>query len=200
MKSDSLRKKIRNERRCLSVLEQQQHAETIIQRIIQSSVYKNASHIALYFPSDGEIDLSGLIRLLHNSDKHCYLPVILSPQQAIIGFAPFEENSVLQKNIFGISEPVFLKEQLKSVKQLDLILAPLVGFDEQGNRIGMGGGYYDRALQHLNEVDFETRHTIKPAVYGVAHELQNVEQLQSQSWDVRLNAIVTEKRMTTFLT
>ncbi|MCP3852618.1 MAG: 5-formyltetrahydrofolate cyclo-ligase [Gammaproteobacteria bacterium] len=198
MTTDSLRKKLRDERRSLSVVEQQRYAENIIQRVLHSSAYKDSRHIALYLPSDGEVDLSGLIKQLHNDGKHCYLPVILSKENASIAFAPFDEETVFQKNCFGISEPVFLKEQLKSAKQLDLILTPLVGFDEQGNRIGMGGGYYDRALQHLNEASSKTRYTIKPMVYGIAYERQKIEQLQPQSWDVKLNAIVTEERLTLF--
>ena len=83
---------------------------------------------------------------------------------------------------------------------MDLVLAPLVAFDEQGNRMGMGGGFYDRALQHLKSTNTGSlkRRPLKPKVIGIAHELQKVANLHSQSWDITLNAIVTEKRLSYF--
>lgn len=191
-------------------MQQHQHAKIIFQRVIHSSIYKHSRHIALYLSADGEVDLSALINKLHNDSKKCYLPVILSRQHAIMAFAPYEKHTHLKKNCFGILEPVFQKKQLKTAKQLDLVLAPLVGFDDQGNRIGMGGGFYDRALQHLRT---NHRNTItaldsiphpqksaykKPKLIGIAHELQNVSQIQAEHWDITLNAIVTEKRLSYF--
>ncbi len=183
-------------------MDQLQHAKIIIRRITHSDIYKRSKHIALYLPADGEVDLSELLRQIQFHQKKCYLPVIISQQNGIIAFAPYEAHTLLKKNCFGIPEPVFLKKQLKSAKQIDLVLTPLVGFDEQGNRIGMGGGYYDRALQHLSTKTSDSLtakpRPLKPKVLGIAHELQKVTQLQSQSWDIRLNAIVTEQRLTAF--
>lgn len=181
---------------------QHQHAKIIIRRIVHSSIYKRSKHIALYLPAGGEVDLSALLKHFQFHSKKCYLPVIISQKNGIIAFAPYEEHTHLKKNCFGILEPVFLKKQLKSAKQLDLVLTPLVGFDEQGNRMGMGGGYYDRALQHLRTHHSDSltarQRPLKPKVLGIAHELQKVERLQSQSWDIRLDAIVTEQRLTSF--
>ncbi len=112
-----------------------------------------------------------------------------------MAFAPYETHTRMKKNCFGILEPVFQKKQLKTAKQLDLILAPLVGFDEQGNRIGMGGGFYDRALAHLISGEYRP---LKPKFIGVAHELQKVTELSSEDWDVTLDAIVTETRFNYF--
>ena len=181
-------------------MKQHQHAKIISQRIIHSKMYKHSRHIALYLPADGEIDLSLLINKLHGHSKKCYLPVILSRQHAIMAFAPYEKHTRLRKNCFGILEPVFQKKQLKTAKQMDLVLAPLVAFDEQGNRMGMGGGFYDRALQHLKSTNTGSlkRRPLKPKVIGIAHELQKVANLHSQSWDITLNAIVTEKRLSYF--
>ena len=176
-------------------MKQHQHAEIISQRIIHSRLYRHSRHIALYLSADGEVDLSPLINKLHTYSKKCYLPVILSRQHAIMAFAPYEKHTRMRKNCFGILEPVFQKKQLKTARQMDLVLAPLVGFDDHGNRMGMGGGFYDRALQHLKSN--KTRR-LKPKFIGIAHELQKVTQLQSQIWDISLNAIVTEKRLSYF--
>jgi len=191
-------------------MKQHQHAKIIAQRIIHSRLYKHSRHIALYLSTDGEVDLAFLINKLHSYSKKCYLPVILSRQHAIMVFAPYDKHTRLKKNCFGIFEPVYQKKQLRTARQMDLVLAPLVGFDEQGNRIGMGGGFYDRALQHLKPTNahslkqqtvgsrFIKPRFLKPKVIGIAHELQKVAKLQSQSWDITLDAIATEKRLSFF--
>lgn len=79
--------------------------------------------------------------------------------------------------------------------QLDLILAPLVGFDEFGNRMGMGGGYYDRALQHLQKRQFNCCRT---KYVGVAYELQKVQPMTPHHWDIPMHAVITEKQFTYF--
>ena len=105
-------------------------------------------------------------------------------------FAPYEKHTRLKKNCFGILEPVFQKKQLKTALQMDLVMAPLVGFDEQGNRMGMGGGFYDRTLARLNNSAMK-----RPLLIGLAHHCQEVEQLQAQSWDIPLDIIATDKEL-----
>ena len=190
--SHALRRSLRIERRNLSKIKQYQHAQRISQRIGHSGSYKYARHIALYLAADGEVDLSFLISKIHQQGKKCYLPVIISRKKGLIAFAPYETHSRLKKNCFGILEPLYQKKQIKTARQMDIILAPLVAFDNQGNRMGMGGGYYDRALKHLKTA------AIKPKFIGIAHELQRVAELQVHSWDIALNAIVTERRFDFF--
>lgn len=110
-------------------------------------------------------------------------------------FAPYRKHSRLQRNCFGILEPVYQKKQLRTAMQLDLILAPLVGFDEFGNRMGMGGGYYDRALQQLQKRQFNGCRT---KYVGVAYELQKVQPMTPHHWDIPMHAVITEKQFTYF--
>lgn len=91
----------------------------------------------------------------------------------------------LRANQFGILEPSGKRESLPC-GELDLILAPLVGFDHLGNRLGMGGGFYDRAL--LNSQP----RLLRPQLVGVAHGCQQVTQVPAQRWDKQLNWILTE--------
>jgi len=196
----SLRINIRQARRHLSRIQQHQHSRIISRRIIHSRFYRYSRHIALYLSADGEVDLSPLINKIHGHYKKCYLPVILSRENGIMAFAPYNKNTRLRKNSFGILEPIYQKKHLKSAWQLDLVLAPLVAFDPQGHRMGMGGGYYDRALSHLRRQGLNSRHTRKhhPLFVGIAHELQQVDTLQAQPWDIPLHAIVTEKGLRYF--
>jgi len=73
-------------------------------------------------------------------------------------------------------------------QQLDLVLAPLVVFDENCNRIGMGGGFYDRSFAFRKDSQ-----VTKPVLIGVAHDFQKVQQIVPEDWDVRLDMIVTNK-------
>jgi 5-formyltetrahydrofolate cyclo-ligase len=68
---------------------------------------------------------------------------------------------------------------------------PLVAFDEQGNRLGMGGGFYDRTLAYLKY----RQHRRKPVLAGLAHEIQKIGQLTTQSWDIPLDCIITENKL-----
>ena len=76
-------------------------------------------------------------------------------------------------------------------RELDLILAPLVGFDTHGNRLGMGGGYYDRTFAYLKH----RLHWQKPRLIGLAYELQRVADLANHAWDVPLQSVVTEQHI-----
>lgn len=191
-----LRQTLRQRRRHLSPIEQHRHAKQIVQRIIHSKYYKLARDIAIYLPNDGEVDLTLLMLRLQQDYKKCYLPVILSTAHGQMAFAPYHRHTRLRKNTFNILEPIYQSKQLRKSQNLDLVLAPLVGFDEQGNRLGMGGGFYDRALQHLKKQHHS--HYTKPRFVGVAHELQKVATLDSNYWDIPLHAIVTEKQLKHF--
>ncbi|WP_214660613.1 5-formyltetrahydrofolate cyclo-ligase [sulfur-oxidizing endosymbiont of Gigantopelta aegis] len=190
----ALRNTLREKRRQLTASDQEQHSTSICQTIIDSTEYQDAQHIALYLSADGEVDLEPLLRHIALDGKYAYLPVILDKTQGMMAFAAYGEQTVLKKNNFGILEPEYQDSQLKSAQQLDLVLAPLVAFDDLGNRLGMGGGFYDRALQHMQANSAE-----KPIFMGIAHALQKVTQLESQAWDIKLNGIVTEKAYSKFL-
>ncbi len=192
-----LRQQLRLKRRELPSTTQTHHAQCVTHYILNAPFYKQAKSIALYLSADGEIELSLLINQIHEQGKQCYLPVILSKKKGLMGFAPYTEQTALIKNCFGIFEPIYQEKELRTADQIEVILAPLVAFDEQRHRMGMGGGYYDRALQHLAINTTQSRH-LKPLFVGIAHELQCVKTLPVQTWDIALNAIITEQRLTLF--
>jgi 5-formyltetrahydrofolate cyclo-ligase len=103
-------------------------------------------------------------------------------------FAPMPADERMLKNRFGIAEP--RHGACAHTRILDIVLVPLVGFDDAGNRLGMGGGYYDRRFSYLR-----TRSSfLRPRLIGVAYELQHVDELPKDEWDVSLWAIVTDKK------
>jgi len=188
-----LRKNIRQQRRALTARQQHLHAQKLAENICRHPAFRNAKRIAFYLPEDGEIDTTYLIERAWRYKKKIYLPV-LPPLGHSLFFAPFTDNSKLLPNRFGIAEPVCHPRMWLRARQLNLILLPLVAFDIQGNRLGMGGGFYDRSLAF-------TRHRKQwhsPQLIGLAHDLQKVEQLSCESWDVPLNMIATEKTIYQF--
>ena len=183
----SIRRLKRNQRRELSAQVQQQHSQALCQHLIKQKYYRNSKHLACYLANDGEISPDALIEHAWFAGKAVYLP-ILSPLKNSLYFAPYKEGGELRLNRFNIPEPVCHPSDWRRASQLDLLLLPLVAFDEQGNRIGMGGGFYDRTLAYLQH----RRYWRKPVLAGLAHEIQKVEQLETQSWDIPLNYVVTE--------
>jgi 5-formyltetrahydrofolate cyclo-ligase len=117
--------------------------------------------------------------------RQVFLPVIAG---STLRFAPFHPGSDLRPNRFGIPEPVGPQGNWRSARQLDVIVAPLVAFDVDGRRLGMGGGFYDRTLALLARRSRAHR----PRFIGIAFEMQKVTKLPSDVWDVPLDAIVTE--------
>lgn len=179
----------RRQRQSLSPQIQQQHSRSLCQNIAKEKSYKNSQHIAVYLANDGEIDPALLIEHALFLRKTIYLPV-LSPLKNSLYFAPYTAGDHLKLNRFSIPEPVCHPSDWKTASQLDLLLLPLVAFDDQGNRMGMGGGFYDRTLAYLRH----RQHWRKPVLMGLAHEIQKVDRLDAQSWDIPLSVIVTEKQ------
>ncbi len=144
--------------------------------------------IAFYLPNDGEPDLWPLIELAWRRGKDCYVPVLDKIVTRRLLFAPLRPGQPMRPNRFDIPEPVAQdRERLRSGR-LDLILMPLVGFDADGHRLGMGGGFYDRTLAYLRT----RRHRPRPHLMGIAFECQRVDALPARPWDVPLQSVATE--------
>lgn len=191
---NSLRKTLRERRRALSA-QQQRHAAQALERVIaRHRLFLHSRHIALYLPNDGEIDLEPLAQRAMAMGKRCYLPVLSPLYHNRLWFAPYHPGSRFSLNRFGIPEPECNYAQMRPVWTLDLILTPLVAFDGNGNRLGMGGGFYDRTLAYLKR----RRCWHKPRLLGTAHAFQQVAQLPCESWDIPLQGVATERELLEF--
>lgn len=152
-------------------------------------MFRNSRRIASYVPTDGEIDTDPIVERALQLGKRCYLPVLSRINHDRLWFAPRTTNTDYVLNRYGILEPLVASRLLVRAQDLDLILLPLVGFDEHGNRLGMGGGFYDRSLEFLTR-----RHRWrKPRLIGLAFDSQKVDTLPQESWDVPLDAVVTDR-------
>ena len=107
-------------------------------------------------------------------------------------FGRVGRNTRMAPNRFGIPEPIDAKPL--RARQLDLLLMPLVGFDLEGNRLGMGGGFYDATLAFMRH----RRVWRKPRLVGIAYECQRVDTLPHEPWDMPLDAVLTERQLYRF--
>ncbi|MGL4317869.1 MAG: 5-formyltetrahydrofolate cyclo-ligase [Pseudomonas sp.] len=185
-----LRRQLRQARRQLSPLQQKQAARDLYRQLAQHPLFRRARHIALYLPSDGEIDPRPLLRTAQRRGKSTYLPVLSAWPRTHMVFQRVQAHEQLARNRFRIEEPRANPTRQRRAWALDLILLPLVGFDETGGRLGMGGGFYDRSLAYRQL----RKNWHKPTLLGLAHECQKVDRLALASWDVRLQAVVTDRR------
>lgn len=186
-----LRTVLRKQRRKLSVSQQAQSAQLLFRQLAQHPLFLRAQHIAVYSASDGEIDPQLLMREAWRRGKYLYLPVLARwPKTAMVFQRVRPVNQQWEKNRFGILQPRWCVADQRAAWALDAVFLPLVGFDRNGERLGMGGGFYDRCFAKLYQRD----HIITPQRIGLAHEFQRVERLPVAPWDVPLHAVVTDQQ------
>lgn len=186
-----LRTEIRHRRQQLSVQAQQDAAAGLVRQLLNTAEVVAAQHIALYLSNDSEIDTAVLIRALWQAGKSVYLPILHPFCPGYLIFQHYQPTTPLLPNRFAIPEPALNCAELCPVQQLDLIFTPLVAFDSDGQRLGMGGGFYDRTLAQL-----PAQHHSR--VIGLAHDCQQVPQLPVEPWDQPLDAVATGSRLLRF--
>lgn len=169
-------------RRQISPIERAAAAKAASDLFSASPLFQKSQHIACYYPLNDEFDCLPIIQAIWKNHKKCYLPVL---DGNLLSFKQYQENSLLARNRYNIPEPA--QEENIALEKLDLVIVPLVGFDAQGHRLGMGAGYYDRTF-HATVCHF----------VGLAYESQQVPELPFDSWDVSLRAVLTEKRFISF--
>jgi 5-formyltetrahydrofolate cyclo-ligase len=173
------------QRRALTADQVQQAARRVAAGVWRLPVMARSRRLALYLPVSGELDCTPVIRTAWRRGREVYLPVVTGTE---LRFAPFASDSRLLDNRFGIPEPACSDRVWRSAREMDVIFAPLVGFDAEGNRLGMGGGYYDRTLAFLAlRASFRRPHFI-----GLAYAFQQIGSVPQKKHDVQLEAVVTD--------
>lgn len=197
-KHSHIRKNIRQQRRSFSPAEQQRASSKLLSLILKQDDFRKASNIAFYQAFDGEINPAAAIKAALEQGKHCFLPVINHDNESM-SFVEYTVSSSLEKNHFGILEPRLSPNKALSPERMDVIFMPLVAFDINGTRLGMGKGYYDKNLAFMleNGAKMSVSSIKKPKLIGLAHECQRVEQLERAEWDVPMDKIITDQAIYT---
>ena len=191
MNKSTLRRQLKAARNTLKPLARRQAARASLRLALRHGLLLRAKRIGVYLPHGGEFDARLLMSQILLMRRECYAPVL--PQRGrMLRFARIKRNTRMTHNRYGIAEP--LDARPLRARQLDLLLMPLVGFDHQGYRLGMGGGFYDATLAFMRH----RRSWRKPRLVGIAYECQRVESLPHDPWDMPLDAVLTERQLYRF--
>jgi 5-formyltetrahydrofolate cyclo-ligase len=194
MNTQKLRKQIRSLRRQYNSQTLMAHSRLMSHQAKACRALHNAKRIAFYLANDGEMDPTPLLELACKAGKTCYLPILRSRPSRSLWFGEYKPGQTLALNRFGIPEPITRHHKIIKPWGLDVVIMPLVAFDLDGNRLGMGGGFYDRSFAYKKS----RSHWKTPKLIGVAHEIQRVSHLPSNPWDIPLNGVITEQAYYSF--
>jgi 5-formyltetrahydrofolate cyclo-ligase len=178
----ALRRTLRDRRRQLPAAARIAAAETLAARLLALPFAPAAGHVAGYWAMDGEIALHVWQLRLPPDVRYC-LPVL--GDDDLLRFAPWRPGEALATNRFGIPEPS--EAETLPAEAMAMIVLPLVGFDSAGQRLGMGGGWYDRSLAFRRD-----RTARPPWLVGAGFAVQRIDALSAEPWDVPLDAVCTE--------
>ena len=185
MQRQIIRTDYRKKRQALSYQEQSIAANDLLKTCLASTTLGQAQTITCYIANDGEIDPIAIIHYCWQQGKCVLLPVLHPFSKGHLLFVEYHPHSPTRKNYYGIDEPIVTSTNLYTLANIELILTPLVAFDAKGNRLGMGGGYYDRTLAPIRRDSLPTK------LIGLAHACQQTDMLLTDSWDIPLDGIAT---------
>ena len=180
-----LRRQLRTSRSALSRQEVRQLSRRITERAYP--MLSEATTVAGYLALGTEVDVAPLLEQCRQNGQKTYAPVV-KPGNTM-SFVLFDQSTPLGANQYGIDEPLVPESEHVNPRQLDVVLVPLVGFDNRCNRLGMGGGYYDRSFAHKRIAG------TKPFLLGVAYDIQYVDDVYADWWDVPLDCVVTPSKV-----
>ena len=177
MIKSSIRKSILKRRLALSGANVTSISSTIQARLIESDYFIRAKSVAVYSPINNEVETDKIIAACFEMNKKIFLPKLCSTD---LNFLALKPDSQFQKNKFGI--PEICNSEAEIAGHIDLMICPGIAFDSKKNRVGYGGGYYDRYLtsasyNHLGMLGFS---------------MQKTESISVDSFDIPMDFILTE--------
>ena len=181
----AMRVELRERRARLSPKEQADVAVAVRTRLARIVGLERAQVVGGYRAIRGEVDLDAALTRLHDGGAMVTVPRVSGDR---LDFLPWSPTSETVAGSFGIDEPI--NGEPLPLTQHDVLLVPLVAFDETGQRLGQGGGFYDRAIAAAG--------ASRPLLIGVAHAFQQVKSVPVEAWDMPLDAVVTEERVHEF--
>lgn len=180
-----LRGILRRQRRSLSVAEHAARSRKAERAIARMHRFAAGSRIAVYLPVDREADTALLIAAARRRRMRIYVPVVVDRRHRVIKFHPLSRR--LRRGAYGIPVPAAPVRPI-GARWLDLVVLPLVGVDGAGHRLGMGGGFYDRAFAFR----WQRGAWRGPRLIGLAFDCQRVDSIAAEHWDLRLDGLATE--------
>lgn len=188
----TLRKQLRQQRRTVSIFQQKQSQQHILNQLRRIKTFQHAEKIGVYLHAFGEIQTDQIIEYCFKQRKKVYLPMICNMNEQLVWVKITQQqyrNKRFSHHPLGMQEPMAGRGW--HVSTLDLLIMPLLACDHQGTRIGMGGGFYDKTLATA---------THKPFRLGIAHDFQLLDiPLHREKWDQPLDALATPSQYLSFI-
>lgn len=179
-----LRQQAKRRRAMISAQERADKSAAICEAVSAMEEWRAHTSIALYYPYGGEADITPLATEGRRRNKTIYLPTVTGPNTMLM--AEWRSGDTLQPGAFGIMEPPQDGARTLFPAAGNLLMVPLVGFDLRCNRLGWGGGYYDRFLAAMGPGNI---------FIGVGFDAQEVHEIVADDTDIALHAVVTESRI-----
>lgn len=185
---DNIRQQMRSRRAELSTSRQSEASQALSRNILRylNETASEAKKIAGYRAVGGELSMQDSFERMQEMSLTTYLPIV---RDTTLLFAPFDNSTEFVSGKFGIATPDYLESDLVGGDTMDLVFVPLTAFDKLGNRLGMGGGFYDRTFAYRMKQGYDLRQ----GFIGVAYEFQECQSVPSENWDVPLQAVVTDQ-------
>jgi 5-formyltetrahydrofolate cyclo-ligase len=183
---NDLRLRLREQRTALPATTRIASATGLAGQLLPLIENQPPGYLAGYWAMDGELPLHVLVPRLPSSYIYC-LPVLHADR--CLRFAPWRAGDPITSNRFGIPEPVVEESSLLSAHQIRIVLLPLLGFDRHGNRLGMGGGWYDRSFAFRKQLQ------APPLLVGIGYAFQEIDTGPIAEWDVPLDFVATEREL-----
>lgn len=180
---EQLREDLRQRRRALPPAERAAKSDAIRERLTELSLLADADTIFLYLAVDNEVDTRPLLDALLETEKRIAVPAVDGDSMIA---ARLQDTDALERGPFDVPQPWDPAEKEVAPDDIDVSIVPGIAFDDAGNRIGRGEGYYDRFLARTDDT-----------AVGLAYAFQLVERIDTDPWDVPVDRIVTEERVIT---
>ena len=173
-------------RRNLTVNQRRDASEKICNRFLRSHEFMSCKTLACYLPMDDEVDPTPIIERAWRAKKRLFVPVC--DTRGNMFFRQLQPDTEIRKSYFGLWEP--LAGLSIDARKIDVVITPLVAFDNDLHRIGMGKGYFDRCFHFLRH----RKNWFRPKLIGVAFDSQKVEEITPNPWDIALYGVITETK------
>ncbi|MDT0593529.1 5-formyltetrahydrofolate cyclo-ligase [Glaciecola petra] len=193
---NSLRQHYINIRNSVSPKQQKEQALRLLECFQRNVMSPKLQKVALYITNKAELDTAPLISFLWQLNIDVYVPVLHPFCKGHLLFIRYAQTTPMTHNKYAIAEPILDVRNVIPLAELDTMLVPLVCFDEHGNRLGMGGGYYDRTLSAINKLSHKNKPQIE--LIGLAYDIQKALSLPNEKWDVPLTKVLTPSRLYRF--
>jgi len=189
MSLSQLRKSLRSARRSITPVEREKKSQLLARNLARYLPFRRCKKLAVYLSLPEEVDTSPVIELAQLLRKAIYLPVIdtkVWQNQSMMFALYLPGETPLRENRFGIREPAVKPGNCIRGIDIEFVCVPVVGFNDRCDRIGMGGGYYDKA--------FDSRRFQQSKLVGLAFEGQQAD-FEPARHDVPMQAVITEDRV-----